>query len=207
MRRPDAIIEHVPPPLCPPTCPPLPDETGLAPTIGCLHPSVPSKPRPCLILRTPPPSLLLLRLPASVVSHLPNFCFSKFAGVCQAFVGCRMSPDQKRQLVHLIKDNNPDARTLAVGDGANDVPMIQAAHVGVGKSSFNPYVVLVSNSNLSCVHGVRREFNNPLRFRDEQQSVFSTESVRVQSLYFLLELHYFRVSTESARVQSLSFPP
>ncbi|CAM9293865.1 unnamed protein product [Ectocarpus sp. 13 AM-2016] len=45
-----------------------------------------------------------------------------------------MSPDQKRQLVHLIKDNNPDARTLAVGDGANDVPMIQAAHVGVGIS-------------------------------------------------------------------------
>lgn len=45
-----------------------------------------------------------------------------------------MSPDQKRQLVHLIKDNNPDARTLAVGDGANDVPMIQAAHVGVGGS-------------------------------------------------------------------------
>ncbi|CAN0055849.1 unnamed protein product [Ectocarpus sp. 4 AP-2014] len=45
-----------------------------------------------------------------------------------------MSPDQKRQLVHLIKDNNPGARTLAVGDGANDVPMIQAAHVGVGIS-------------------------------------------------------------------------
>lgn len=60
----------------------------------------------------------------------------KFASVCQAFVGCRMSPDQKRQLVHLIKDNNPGARTLAVGDGANDVPMIQAAHVGVGGFPF-----------------------------------------------------------------------
>ncbi|CAN0038698.1 unnamed protein product [Pylaiella littoralis] len=58
----------------------------------------------------------------------------QFSSVCQAFVGCRMSPDQKRQLVHLIADNNPDARTLAVGDGANDVPMIQAAHVGIGIS-------------------------------------------------------------------------
>ena len=28
--------------------------------------------------------------------------------------------------------NNRDVKTLAIGDGANDVPMIQRAHVGVG---------------------------------------------------------------------------
>jgi Phospholipid-translocating P-type ATPase C-terminal len=58
----------------------------------------------------------------------------QLATVCQAVVGCRMSPDQKRQLVVLVKKRLAGARTLAVGDGANDVPMIQAAHVGVGIS-------------------------------------------------------------------------
>ncbi len=60
--------------------------------------------------------------------------FLRLATVCQAVVGCRMSPDQKRQLVMLVKDKLPGARTLSIGDGANDVPMIQAAHVGVGIS-------------------------------------------------------------------------
>ncbi|KAF1772918.1 P-type ATPase, N-terminal [Phytophthora cactorum] len=40
----------------------------------------------------------------------------------------------KAQLVRLVRDNNPEMRTLAIGDGANDVSMIQAAHVGVGIS-------------------------------------------------------------------------
>jgi P-type E1-E2 ATPase len=32
----------------------------------------------------------------------------------------------------MIKDNEPLAITLAIGDGANDVNMIQRAHVGIG---------------------------------------------------------------------------
>jgi P-type E1-E2 ATPase len=51
---------------------------------------------------------------------------------CKAVVGCRVSPDQKRQMVDLIKKGVPEARTLAIGDGANDVAMIQEAHIGVG---------------------------------------------------------------------------
>ena len=50
---------------------------------------------------------------------------------CTAVVCCRVSPDQKREMVRLVRKNVPDVRTLAVGDGANDVAMIQAAHVGV----------------------------------------------------------------------------
>jgi phospholipid-transporting ATPase len=32
----------------------------------------------------------------------------------------------------MIKDRSPDKSTLAIGDGANDVSMITAAHIGIG---------------------------------------------------------------------------
>lgn len=44
-----------------------------------------------------------------------------------------MSPLQKALVVKLVK-KNLNAILLAIGDGANDVGMIQAAHVGVGIS-------------------------------------------------------------------------
>ena len=40
---------------------------------------------------------------------------------------------QKALVVKLVKKNSK-ALLLAIGDGANDVSMIQAAHVGVGIS-------------------------------------------------------------------------
>lgn len=50
---------------------------------------------------------------------------------CEAVVCCRVSPAQKALTVKLVKDGK-NAMTLAIGDGANDVAMIQEAHVGVG---------------------------------------------------------------------------
>jgi len=50
---------------------------------------------------------------------------------CETVVCCRVSPAQKAQTVKLVKDGKK-AMTLAIGDGANDVAMIQEAHVGVG---------------------------------------------------------------------------
>jgi phospholipid-transporting ATPase len=55
-----------------------------------------------------------------------------FSCMCKCVVCCRVSPDQKREIVDLVKDGVPGVRTLAIGDGANDVAMINAAHVGVG---------------------------------------------------------------------------
>ena len=34
--------------------------------------------------------------------------------------------------MNLVKEYEPTAITLAIGDGANDVNMITAAHVGIG---------------------------------------------------------------------------
>ena len=44
---------------------------------------------------------------------------------------CRVSPKQKSLVVKLAKDNGKWI-TLSIGDGANDVPMIMEAHIGVG---------------------------------------------------------------------------
>lgn len=44
-----------------------------------------------------------------------------------------MSPLQKSEIVDMVK-KHVKAITLAIGDGANDVGMIQTAHVGVGIS-------------------------------------------------------------------------
>jgi phospholipid-transporting ATPase len=53
---------------------------------------------------------------------------------CAAVIACRSSPQQKAELVHLVRQEKPEAFTLSIGDGANDVNMIIAAHVGIGIS-------------------------------------------------------------------------
>jgi phospholipid-transporting ATPase len=57
----------------------------------------------------------------------------ELAKMCKAVICCRVSPLQKADVVTLVRENL-DAISLAIGDGANDVSMIQAAHVGVGIS-------------------------------------------------------------------------
>ena len=55
--------------------------------------------------------------------------------LCSAVIGCRVSPKQKRDIVLLVKTHRvPTPLTLAIGDGANDVSMIQEAHIGIGVS-------------------------------------------------------------------------
>uniref|UniRef100_A0A914DHL0 Phospholipid-transporting ATPase n=1 Tax=Acrobeloides nanus TaxID=290746 RepID=A0A914DHL0_9BILA len=51
---------------------------------------------------------------------------------CTAVVCCRCSPEQKAQIVNLLKRYRKPLRVAAVGDGGNDVSMIQAAHAGIG---------------------------------------------------------------------------
>ncbi|KAF1773202.1 P-type ATPase, N-terminal [Phytophthora cactorum] len=41
---------------------------------------------------------------------------------------------QKADIVEFVREFEPDSVTLAIGDGANDVAMIQSAHIGVGIS-------------------------------------------------------------------------
>uniref|UniRef100_A0A060SZE9 Phospholipid-transporting ATPase n=1 Tax=Blastobotrys adeninivorans TaxID=409370 RepID=A0A060SZE9_BLAAD len=50
---------------------------------------------------------------------------------CKSVLCCRVSPAQKAAVVHLVK-STLGVMTLSIGDGANDVAMIQEADVGVG---------------------------------------------------------------------------
>ncbi|EGR47508.1 uncharacterized protein TRIREDRAFT_79258 [Trichoderma reesei QM6a] len=50
---------------------------------------------------------------------------------CRSVLCCRVSPAQKAAVVSMVK-NGLDVMTLSIGDGANDVAMIQEADVGVG---------------------------------------------------------------------------
>uniref|UniRef100_A0A8C4UKV6 Phospholipid-transporting ATPase n=1 Tax=Falco tinnunculus TaxID=100819 RepID=A0A8C4UKV6_FALTI len=59
--------------------------------------------------------------------------FLDLALSCKAVICCRVSPLQKSEIVDMVK-KHVNAITLAIGDGANDVGMIQTAHVGVGIS-------------------------------------------------------------------------
>lgn len=88
--------------------------------------------------------------------------FLKIASACEAVICCRVTPLQKSLVVEKI-GNYKNVRTLAIGDGANDVSMIQAANVGIGISGKEGrQAVLVSDfavprfkflSRLLFVHG------------------------------------------------------
>jgi magnesium-transporting ATPase (P-type) len=67
-------------------------------------------------------------------SELEEILFA-VANTCDSVIACRVSPAQKAKLVQLVRRYVvPEPVTLAIGDGANDVGMIQAAHAGVGIS-------------------------------------------------------------------------
>jgi magnesium-transporting ATPase (P-type) len=60
--------------------------------------------------------------------------FLKLTDNAVSVLCCRVSPKQKAEVVKLIIKAKDNITTLAIGDGANDVNMITAAHIGVGIS-------------------------------------------------------------------------
>ncbi|XP_061651699.1 probable phospholipid-transporting ATPase VD isoform X4 [Phyllopteryx taeniolatus] len=89
-------------------------------------------------------------------------CFLELSHSCKAVICCRSTPLQKSQVVQLIRDELK-VMTLAVGDGANDVSMIQVADVGIGISGQEGMQAMMSSdfaisrfkhlSKLLLVHG------------------------------------------------------
>ncbi|SPN97648.1 probable P-Type ATPase related to neomycin resistance protein [Cephalotrichum gorgonifer] len=83
-------------------------------------------------LRGKPDSCLLIdgESLAMYLTHMPKE-FVSVAVLLPTVVACRCSPTQKAEVATLIKEYTKK-RVCCIGDGGNDVSMIQAADVGVG---------------------------------------------------------------------------
>lgn len=65
-------------------------------------------------------------------------CFMELALTSEVLIGCRLSPDQKADIVKLIKEYQPKKTTLAIGDGINDMAMMKCANIAVSIKN-NPH--------------------------------------------------------------------
>lgn len=81
-----------------------------------------NKPDCCLLIDGDSLSLMLNHFRTSFIS---------VAVVLPAVVACRCSPTQKAEIALLIRQHTK-TRVCCIGDGGNDVSMIQAADVGIG---------------------------------------------------------------------------
>ena len=75
---------------------------------------------------------------------------------CRSVLCCRATPLQKAYIVKVVKEELK-MRTLAIGDGANDVSMLQTADVGVGISGEEGMqAVMASDFSLSKFRYLKR---------------------------------------------------
>lgn len=85
------------------------------------------------LLRSKPETTALL-IDGDSLSYFLTYCRQDFISVAvllPAVIACRCSPTQKADIATLIRQFT-GKRVLCIGDGGNDVSMIQAADVGVG---------------------------------------------------------------------------
>ena len=76
----------------------------------------------CLLIDGESLSLMLSQFRSSFIS---------LAVLLPAVIACRCSPTQKAEIANLIRQHTK-TRVCCIGDGGNDVSMIQAADVGIG---------------------------------------------------------------------------
>ncbi|GFQ01736.1 putative phospholipid-transporting ATPase 9 [Phtheirospermum japonicum] len=70
--------------------------------------------------------------------------FLELAIGCASVICCRSSPKQKALVTRLVKEGT-NKTTLAIGDGANDVGMLQEADIGIGISGVEGMQAVMSS--------------------------------------------------------------
>ncbi|CAG9334297.1 unnamed protein product [Blepharisma stoltei] len=112
--------------------------------------------------------------------------------LCKSVICCRVSPLQKAEVVKTLKNHLAfKPMTLAIGDGANDVSMIQEAHVGIG---------IVGKEGMQAVNSsdyaiARFYFLLPLLLKHGRNNYARVSKVILYSFYknfmLVLPLFYF----------------
>ncbi|KOM40287.1 hypothetical protein LR48_Vigan04g048500 [Vigna angularis] len=74
--------------------------------------------------------------------------FLELASHCASVICCRSSPKQKALVTRLVKSGTGKT-TLAIGDGANDVGMLQEADVGIGISGVEGMQAVIMSSDIA----------------------------------------------------------
>eukprot|EP01013_Petalomonas_cantuscygni_P006339 TRINITY_DN1730_c0_g1_i1.p1 TRINITY_DN1730_c0_g1~~TRINITY_DN1730_c0_g1_i1.p1 ORF type:complete len:353 (-),score=104.92 TRINITY_DN1730_c0_g1_i1:676-1734(-) len=107
---------------------------------------------PCLRLCTPPRNYK--KRPETV-----RELFLRVAMLAPSVVVCRCSPTQKAEIVTAVRTADPTQRVCAIGDGGNDVAMIQAAHVGIGVfGKEGKQAALAADFAVTQFHHIKRLF-------------------------------------------------
>jgi phospholipid-transporting ATPase len=81
----------------------------------------------CIVVTGDILSIILNKKESSVYNLFLSAVRKALCVICS-----RVSPKQKADLVLLVKSQEMNITTLAIGDGANDVNMITAADIGIG---------------------------------------------------------------------------
>ncbi|CAJ0596206.1 unnamed protein product [Cylicocyclus nassatus] len=113
-----------------------------------------------------------------LVDEYERYNFLRLALCCSAVICCRCTPIQKAAVTRLVKANVSGA-VLAIGDGANDVAMLQEADVGVGVAGQEGMqAALASDYTITQFHHLDR-----LLFVHGTLSLFRTSKCILFSLY------------------------
>ncbi|XP_054806514.1 putative phospholipid-transporting ATPase 9 isoform X2 [Prosopis cineraria] len=78
------------------------------------------------------------------LQHDVKDMFLELAVDCASVICCRSSPKQKALVTRLVKSKT-GSTTLAIGDGANDVGMLQEADIGIGISGVEGMQAVMSS--------------------------------------------------------------
>ncbi len=100
--------------------------------------------------------------------------------LCTTVIASRLSPIQKSQIIRIIKEADPKNITLAIGDGGNDVSMIQEAHVGIG---------LVGYEGSGASRAADFSFG---KFKFLQRAMFVHGHWNYQRLAYMIQYSFFK---------------